>query len=174
MKEEKYLINNQPISKINWIDARILIANDYNPNVVLSQELGLLKFSLLKTGWIQPILVSIYNVIIDGFHRFWLSTNDQDVINAFNYQVPVCVLNLNPSERKLLTVRINRAKGNHIAAKMAELVKSVYDEGMPVEQIAASIGATEGEVNLLLQDDVFDKLNIKQYEYSQAWQVKTK
>ena len=64
----KAKINEQPISNVEWVDVRTLNANDYNPNVVLNQELNLLAFSLLKTGWIQPILITNENVIIDGFH----------------------------------------------------------------------------------------------------------
>ena len=47
----------QPIDDIVWIEVDKLKANDYNPNVVLTKELNLLKFSILKNGWIQPILI---------------------------------------------------------------------------------------------------------------------
>ena len=41
-----------PIDSIEWIDAELLTANDYNPNVVLRHEFKLLEHSLLKNGWI--------------------------------------------------------------------------------------------------------------------------
>ena len=47
---------NDPISKVTWINVDNLKSNNYNPNVVLNQELKLLEFSILKNGWIQPIL----------------------------------------------------------------------------------------------------------------------
>ena len=58
-----------PINNIQWILASDLNGNDYNPNVVFTPELKLLERSLLKTGWVQPILISKDKIIIDGFHR---------------------------------------------------------------------------------------------------------
>ena len=52
------MIEDMPLSKIQWIDVNKLKANDYNPNVVLTNELKLLQLSMLKNGWIQPVLVT--------------------------------------------------------------------------------------------------------------------
>jgi len=159
-----------PIDEVIWMPCNELVANEYNPNVVFNKELELLKFSLLKTGWIQPILASLSNVIIDGFHRFWLSSNDKDMINKFNYKVPVCLLDLNEPERMLLTVRINRAKGSHVALRMHDLVSTVYNEFDYTKiEIAHQIGANIDEVELLLIENVFQKLDIKKHKYSKAW-----
>jgi len=166
-------MNNNPIDNFRWVDARQLSANDYNPNVVLDTEMNLLKFSLLKSGWIQPILATKSNgktQIIDGFHRYWLSTNDKDVIKQFNYMVPVVLMELSEPERMLLTIRINRAKGNHVAFKMHELITKVHHKfNFPVAKIAKEIGADKGEIELLLQEGVFSKLDIANHKYSKAW-----
>lgn len=165
---------NDPINDIQWINVKTLNPNDYNPNVVLTQELNLLKFSLLKTGWIQPILISNEGVIIDGYHRYWLSSNDKDIIARYGYKAPCTVLNINEAERMLLTIRINRAKGNHIAIKMHELVSKVFNQfDYSIEDIAKSIGATKDEIDLLLKEDVFDALDTKNHKYSKAWIPKT-
>ncbi len=69
-------MSREPIENIVWKSVDDLDANNYNPNVVDKPELELLAFSLLKTGWIQPILVNAdparasRPVIIDGFHRW--------------------------------------------------------------------------------------------------------
>lgn len=168
------IIQKQPISNIEWRDVRTLTANDYNPNVVLTQELKLLEFSILKTGWIQPLLISSDNIIIDGFHRYWLSSNSKYLIHQYNYMAPCAVLKLTEAERMLLTVRINRAKGNHVAAKMHELVAKLVSEYIiSKETIAMEIGASTMEVELLLQENVFTKLDIKNHKYSHAWIPKT-
>ena len=160
----------EPIDNVKWVDVDTLNPNDYNPNVVLNQEMKLLKFSILKTGWIQPVLISKDGVIIDGYHRYWLSKNDKDIRKKYGGRCPCCTLNLNEAERKLLTVRINRAKGNHVAVKMHELVTSVIGEhGYPVEQVAESIGATKEEIDVLLKENVFEAMNIKRHKYSRAW-----
>lgn len=160
---------NEPISKIEWVDAGQLKANDYNPNMVFNKELELLKFSILKNGWIQPILITKDNVIIDGYHRFFLSKNDKDIIKKYQGKCPVVIMDINEAERKLLTIRINRAKGSHIAIKMSDIVKNLIDLGLDKKYIADSIGANLDEVELLLMEDVFEKLDIKNHRYSKAW-----
>ncbi|GAB4493342.1 MAG: ParB/RepB/Spo0J family partition protein [Raineya sp.] len=159
---------SNPIEKIEWIQASKLIANEYNPNHVLPEELRLIELSILQNGWIQPILITKNNVIIDGFHRATIGRlND--------WIVPCCILDISEPERMLLTIRINRAKGTHIAFKMAEIIKKlVNDFKLTKDYIANSIGATKKEIELLLQEDVFKKLDIANHTYSKAWQVKNK
>ena len=167
------LIENMPISNVEWVDVDLLEANDYNPNVVFNNELKLLKFSLLKQGWIQPVLVCKNNdkyTIIDGFHRSSLARTDKQVREFTNGKVPVVVLEISEAERKCLTIRINRAKGSHVAIKMSEIIQSLINEhNMSVKQICKEIGATKDEVDLLMMDNVFKALEISDKEYSKAW-----
>lgn len=159
-----------PIDSIEWIDAELLTANDYNPNVVLRHEFKLLEHSLLKNGWIQPILVTQDNVIIDGFHRVTLAKTSKKVKALSGGKVPCTVLQLSEPERMLLTVRINRAKGVHASVKMAELIKIVVHEyEYTIDEVKEAIGATKDEVELLLQDNVFKALKIEAHKYSEAW-----
>lgn len=162
-------IEEQPISNVKWIPVSDLKANDYNPNVVFTDEMKLLKFSLQKNGWIQPILVTQDNVIIDGFHRATISKVDESV--TVNGKVPCVVMNLSEPERMLLTIRINRAKGSHIAIKMSDIIhKLINDYGLSVQDVCRGIGAHEDEVNLLLMDNVFQQKGInEQTKYSNAW-----
>lgn len=164
---------SHPIDNIEWIPVEALDANGYNPNTVFNQELALLKFSILKQGWIQPVLASRDGVIIDGYHRWWLTKNDGQVYDKTAGRVPVAYLDISEPERMLLTVRINRAKGSHMAVKMHELVRKVVsDWGYSVAQVCEGIGATKDEVNLLLQENIFKKLGIERHEYSKAWYPK--
>ena len=103
-----------------------------------------------------------------------LARYDKQVRALTNGKVPCVKMELTEPERMLLTVRINRAKGSHIAIKMSDLIKRlVNDWGMPLDEIARQIGATRDEVDLLLMDDVFKKLNInKETKYSKAWVVR--
>jgi len=164
-------INEMPISNVEWVDVEKLSANDYNPNVVYSKEMELLKFSLLKQGWIQPILVTQDFVIIDGFHRASLAKADKDVAAMTGGKVPVVIMQLTEPERMLLTIRINRAKGSHIAIKMSDIIKALVNEhGMPVPDICKEIGATKDEIELLMMENVFKKHNVdKESKYSKAW-----
>lgn len=187
-----------PIDSIQWIESELLDANDYNPNIVARDEFRLLKHSLLTTGWLQPVLVSRTHMsdcatrnepaypnklcdcqprymIIDGFHRSTLAREDKDIITAFGTRVPCAVLNLDEAARKLLTVRINRAKGSHVATKMHELITSLHVEhGLSVSQLMTDLGAPKAEIELLLQENIFKKMEIDTFPYSRAWVPQSK
>lgn len=166
---------NDPIDNIQWIENKQLKANDYNPNVVFNQELKLLELSILKQGYVQPILVDQDFNIIDGFHRWTLSKMSKSIMNRYKGFVPCVILDLPIQEKMLLTIRINRAKGSHVAIKMAEIViKLVDDYSLPIEYIAENIGANKDEVELLYQNSIFKRKNLQSYEYSRAWEPKPK
>ena len=164
-------IEDMPISNVTWVDVADLKANDYNPNVVFTPEMKLLKLSLLKQGWIQPILATTQKVIIDGFHRATIAKTDKQVHDMTCGKVPVVLMELSEPERMLLTIRINRAKGSHVALKMSNVIHElVNDYGVPVPDICKEIGATKKEVELLLMDNVFKEKGItEETEYSHAW-----
>ena len=164
-------IEEMPISRVVWKDVDDLSANDYNPNVVYSPELRLLRFSLLRQGWIQPVLVSADGTIIDGFHRASLVKTDKEVRALTKGRVPCVVMELDEADRKLLTIRINRAKGSHVALKMADIVKDlVNNHGLSLDEICTQIGATRDEVDLLLMENVFKAKGIDEHTpFSRAW-----
>lgn len=166
-----------PIARIVWLPAAELAANDYNPNMVLDPELVLLERSILRTGWVQPILVRPPSakgepyVIIDGFHRVRLSVGSTALRERYAGLVPCSVLSVSKAESMMLTVRINAAKGSHRAVRMADLVRALIDvEGVPVETIARDCGMLKEEVDRLYQDDVFKARDIATYRYSGAWE----
>jgi ParB-like chromosome segregation protein Spo0J len=162
---------NDPIQSVQWLEACTLNANDYNPNAVHSPEMALLELSLLMTGWVQPILVRQADMeIIDGFHRWRLAQESKELLERYAARLPCCVLDLTRPQAMLLTIRMNRAKGTHVAFRMSAVVRELIDKhSVPREQIMAEIGATAEEVQLLYQEDVFKQRGIKDYKYSKAW-----
>lgn len=161
---------NDPIDRIQWVHANTLHANDYNPNMVHEPELRLLERSILQTGWIQPVLTDADSQIIDGFHRWMLSRTSQAMRERYGGLLPVCRLEVSGAEARLMTIRINRAKGTHVAFRMAAVVKQLIDTyALDPEQIARDIGATRAEIDLLYQDNIFAARNIKDHRYSEAW-----
>ena len=161
---------NDPITRIEWRMANTLNANDYNPNVVFTPELKLLERSILKTGWVQPILITYSGTIIDGFHRHRLAQDSVKLKELYGGKVPCAVLDISDTEAKIVTIRMNRAKGSHIAVRMSEIVRNLIDNmGVLPEELAQDIGATKAEIDLLYQDGVFKMKNIKDYKYSKAW-----
>lgn len=166
-------LEQHPISRVEWVKATQLSANDYNPNQVQATEMRLLAHSLVSTGWIQPILTDQFYEIIDGFHRATLARTDKQVIALTNGVVPVVRLELSTAERMMLTIRINRAKGTHMAFRMADIVKTLINElGLSYEDVMQGIGANRSEVELLMQESVFKKLDVENHAYSKAWYPK--
>lgn len=161
---------NDPINRIEWREAESLKANSYNPNVVFTPELKLLERSILKTGWVQPILITEDGTIIDGFHRHRLAQDSAALRERYAGKVPCAVMDISSSQAMILTVRMNRAKGSHVAVRMSEIVKTLLDDhGLDPQEVANELGATKEEIDLLYQDGVFKMKNIKDYKYSKAW-----
>lgn len=159
-----------PLNHVEWRPAGGLVANDWNPNFVMNVELRLLERSILRQGWIQPIIVSADGLVIDGFHRWKLAMESQPIRERYSGMVPVVVMALPVPEAMMLTIRINRAKGSHAAFRMAAVVKRLIDQyGYDPQQIAQDIGANLSEVELLYQDSIFKARNIADYRYSEAW-----
>lgn len=160
----------EPVEDIQWIDCDKLQANHYNPNRVMNAEMNLIEKSILRTGWIQPILVNKNFYIIDGFHRWTLSRLSSQLRERYNGKVPCAVLDVTDAEAMVITVRINRAKGTHLAFRMSEYVKElVQKHNMTLEYLAGEIGATIDEVQLLMRADMFEHKDVENWAYSEAW-----
>lgn len=160
----------EPVENIKWVNVDDLKANHYNPNRVMNAEMNLIERSIMKTGWIQPILINGNNTIIDGFHRWTLSRLSTQLRERFGGKVPCCVLDVSDVEAMIITVRINRAKGTHLAFRMADYVKElVQKHGIPMDDLARDIGATMEEVQMLMQGDIFEAKGIAKWQYSKAW-----
>ncbi len=126
-----------PVDAVRWVPAEDLHANFWNPNVVFTPELRLLEHSLLTQGWVHPLLVNQDLLIIDGFHRWRLAQDSKPIRRRDAGSVPIVELPLNEPDAMLLTVRINRAKGSHVARRMSELVRAVITEhGYSPEHVA--------------------------------------
>lgn len=167
---DKNYMNKEPVENIQWIDCDLLKANHYNPNRVMNAEMNLIERSILKTGWIQPILVNKNNVIIDGFHRWTLSRLSPNLRSKYFGKVPCAVLDVTDVEAMVITVRINRAKGTHLAFRMSEYVRELVEKHkIPIDQLAVDIGATLDEVQLLMKSDVFEAKDVENWAYSEAW-----
>jgi ParB-like chromosome segregation protein Spo0J len=161
---------HEPVENIKWIDCDSLKANHYNPNRVMNAEMNLIERSILRTGWIQPILVNKNLTIIDGFHRWTLSRLSTQLRDKYHGKVPCAVLDVSDAEAMVITVRINRAKGTHLAFRMSEYIKELLTvHKIPMDDLAKDIGATMDEVELLMRGDVFEAKDIENWAYSEAW-----
>lgn len=131
----------------------------------------LLENSILTTGWVQPVLHNA-GIIVDGFHRWWLSHNSQALMGKHKGMLPAVDVRLGIIEAMLLTIRINRAKGTHAALRLSDVVRRLIDAGASPEQLKQGAGMTSAEVDLLTGGTVFTAKGIHSHIYSKAWKPK--
>lgn len=140
-----------PCMEPRLVTAVSVIANDYNPNKTALPELDLLALSIREDGVTQGIVVTwdeakqVY-CIVDGFHRFTVLTS------MFNCAlVPVVAIKATENGRTASTIRHNRARGEHRADLMADVVEALLQEGVTVDDIATWLGMELEETFRLLQ-----------------------
>lgn len=160
---------NEPINNILWLPVETLKPNNYNPNHVFKKELELLKYSIIKNGWLHPIIINQDNIIIDGFHRATITRTDKKIYARTGGRVPCIRIETTPDEMKLLTIRINRTRGTHTGDKMAEIIQEITTPENK-KYIQKSIGANPEEIKLLLTKNIFEKEDINDKTlFNQAW-----
>jgi len=137
-----------PIDKVEWIHRDSLTANDYNPNHVAKPELKLLKLSLLEDGFTQPIVITQDNIIVDGFHRWQLSSS-KELIERDKGFVPCVRLVKSLEERMLSTIRHNRARGVHSILSMGKISQYLQKSGLTDEEIMKRLGMEKEELGRL-------------------------
>lgn len=136
----------QPVNGVRWVHRDALRANDYNPNAVAPPEMELLKRSIMEDGWTQPIVVHTDGTIVDGFHR-WTVSGILEVYRLTDGYVPVVMLpNKTAEDRRISTVRHNRARGSHAVLKMADIVEHLLRRGVPADEIEARLGMEREEI----------------------------
>jgi len=164
------MFDKEPINNVKWIPAQDIKGNDYNPNHVMKPEMKLLEHSILTNGWIQPIIINPDGIIIDGFHRHYLSMVSPAIRSKYQGKVPVVEMAISEAEAMMLTIRINRAKGTHAAIKMSDIVRKLIDDHqLSFAKVADGIGASMAEIELLYKGDVFKVKNIAEWSYSKSW-----
>ncbi len=155
--------NKNPVDLVRWVDMDDVVANDYNPNSVATNELKLLHTSISHDGYTQPI-VTIYDperkkyVIVDGFHRYYIMKTAKDIKKVNNGKLPIVVLKKDINDRMASTIRHNRARGKHSIDGMGNLVFNMLQNGWKDNQICQEIGLEAEELARLKHITGFSKL----------------
>lgn len=91
---------------VTYVPIDELKPNDYNPNRQSEEEFEMLVRSIIDDGCTIPIVVNREtNVIVDGEHR-WRACAVLGYL-----QVPVVYVDFTESQRRMATLRYNRARG---------------------------------------------------------------
>lgn len=142
---------DHPIANVEWVDPSTLTCNAYNPNTVFPPEMGLLKLSIIEDGWTQPIVAHPdTREIIDGYHRWTLGKDDDEIRGLSGGLVPVVWTR--PSDeahQRMSTIRHNRARGHHGITRMGEILRFIQESGMDDNQIMARLGMEAEELDRL-------------------------
>lgn len=142
-------IEHQPISNIVWVSPEALHANHWNPNSVAPPEMDLIEVSILEDGWTQPIVALRDGIIIDGFHRWTISKTRPKVAALTNGLVPVAYVDIENEHRMMSTIRHNRARGTHAVLKMADIVRTMLNDGVSWQDIMSRLKMETEEVERL-------------------------
>lgn len=167
---------SQPVDRIRWVPVEQVSPNDYNPNSVASQEMGLLYTSIKNDGYTQPV-VTVYDpkskkyVIIDGFHRYFTCKNNEDIKARNHGMLPIVVLDKDINDRMASTVRHNRARGKHSVSGMSNMVFQMLENGWEDHAICNELGMEPEELLRLKHITGFSKL-FEDVDYKRAWETK--
>lgn len=170
--------HDQPVDCVLWVKAENIAPNDYNPNNMAPPERRLLQKSLEVDGFTQPVVVMNKNdetfEIVDGFHRYILSTSKSALKKQCKGYLPVSRIE-NPNctlpSRMAATIRHNRARGRHQINAMSEIVTELVRLGWDDNKIGKELGMDSDEVLRLKQINGLLEM-FGDRHFSQAWTVK--
>lgn len=160
-----------PCASTLMVARGLVQANTYNPNSVPAEKMELLRVSILDNGFCFPI-VTIFDpdsqkfIIIDGFHRYWISGPEW---LGMEY-VPVVVLDHGISKRMTATWQFNKARGVHQVDLDADLIRALIEQGMPEDEISTHLGIDLDTVFRYKQVAGIAEL-FKGAAYSMSWEM---
>ena len=164
-KSPAYNVIPVPIEKIE--------PNTYNPNSVAPPELKLLYDSIKEDGYTMPI-VCYYDktrdkyIIVDGFHRYRIMLDHEDIYKREEGKLPVCVIDKELDNRMASTIRHNRARGSHDVDLMSTIVAELHELGRSDKWISQHLGMDTDEILRLKQLTGLTAL-FKEVEFGRAW-----
>jgi len=132
----------------------------------------LIETSIIEDGWTAAIVIDEDNNIVDGFHRFTISSNTKSrLYKLFAGYVPTIVTkNKSRQDKMMSTIRHNRARGTHTVLNMAKIIQEMIDAKMCVEEIMSRLGMEKEEVQRLAQRVGIPKSDIiSNAEWSKSW-----
>ena len=145
----------------------------------------MLRTSILEDGWTQPVVLrrldghdkrqrpEVEFVVVDGFHRWTLASTDKGIRAAAGGLVPTVLIEADPVQRRLATVRHNRARGHHGVLGMGGIVEQLRAAGCPDDEIRRRLGMTQEEVDRLA-DNRGAAAVLARDSFGQGWVPTTK
>lgn len=146
---------------IEYLPVASVRPNDYNPNRQSEHEFALLKKSIEEDGFTQPVIVGEDMVIVDGEHR-WRAAQELGID-----PIPVVVTPMTAEQRRIATLRHNRARGSEDVGLATEVLRDLERLGA-LDWAADSLDLSDVELQRLL-DDLSAPDALAGDEFSEAW-----
>jgi len=165
-------LNTEPVDCVLWIPSEHVIANDYNPNQVAPPEMRLLKYSITKDGYTQPIVgfqKPDHVEVVDGFHRNRVGKEYPEIRKRIKGYLPITFIKNHRSSRIASTIRHNRARGKHLVEGMSEIVQELSRRNWSDKRIAKELGMDQDEILRLKQITGLTEL-FSDEDFSEAWE----
>lgn len=165
--------SKSPVYHIIAVPIEKIIPNTYNPNSVAPPELQLLYESIKIDGYTMPI-VCYHNqtddtyTIVDGFHRYRIMLENQDIYDREEGMLPVSVIDKPYDYRMASTIRHNRARGSHNVDLMSNIIKELTKLGRSDNWISKHLGMDKDEILRLKQITGLESL-FKDVEFGKSW-----
>lgn len=169
---------SEPVDSVQWIQAELVDANDYNPNTVAPPEMKLLERSIEADGYTQPIVAWKRGErfeVVDGFHRNRVGRESDVVRKRVRGYLPLVVINderTDKGDRIAATIRHNRARGKHQVAAMSDIVVELKRRNWSDEKIGKELGMDPDEVLRLAQITGLAEMFADQ-DFSKSWDLET-
>ena len=107
-------------------------------------------------------------IIVDGFHRYRIMMEHEDIYERENGMLPVSVINKSIDQRMASTIRHNRARGSHDVDLMSNIVKELHELGRSDAWISKHLGMDKDEILRLKQITGLAAL-FKDIKFGKAW-----
>lgn len=138
-----------------------LVGASYNPRTMPADEMAALMRSLREFGFVEPVVARAEDYLILGGHQRVAAMHrivDEDKLDSSEVEVPVVLVKgITDARAKILNVALNKISGEWDFDKLGDLLASLTEDGLTVEDMTLSgYDATEiGDIlNMLHHDPV--------------------
>ena len=165
--------SKSPVYNIIAVPIHKIKPNNYNPNVVAPPEMKLLYQSIKMDGYTMPIVCYYIKekdeyIIVDGFHRYRVMLEYEDIFEREKAMLPVSVIDKPIDHRMASTIRHNRARGSHNVDLMSNIIKELHEIGRSDAWISKHLGMDRDEILRLKQITGLAAL-FKDVKFGKAW-----
>ena len=165
--------SKSPVYNIIAVPIHKIKPNNYNPNVVAPPEMKLLYQSIKMDGYTMPIVCYYIKekdeyIIVDGFHRYRVMLEYEDIFEREKGMLPVSVIDKPIDHRMASTIRHNRARGSHNVDLMSNIIKELHKIGRSDAWISKHLGMDRDEILRLKQITGLAAL-FKDVKFGKAW-----